>query len=101
MRKNPAVCFQVEELKNMANWKSVILRGSFEELKPGDERNQAIQALLRRSLPIISSVTTHLGKEWPFSPVDIKEIKGIVFRIRIEEKSGRYEVEQESPPISG
>ena len=74
MRKNPAVCFQVEELKNMANWKSVILRGSFEELKPGDERNQAIQALLRRSLPIISSVTTHLGKEWPFSPIDIKEI---------------------------
>ena len=24
MRKNPAVCFEVEEMKDMANWKSVI-----------------------------------------------------------------------------
>lgn len=101
MRKNPKVCFQVEEIKNMANWKSVIVLGKFEELEGGRERKVAIQTLLDRALPIISSITTHLGKEWPFSPDDIKEIKGIVFRIKIEKKSGRFEQETASPPLTG
>ena len=101
MRKNPKVCFQVEELKNMANWKSVIAWGRFDELGIGMERNVAIHTLLSRSLPILSSVTTHLGKEWPFSADDIKEIKGIVFRIKVENKSGRFEEGQKSPAIPG
>ena len=101
MRKNPKVCFQVEEMKNMANWKSVIARGKFEELETGRERKVAIHTLLNRALPILSSITTHLGKEWPFTPEDIKEINGIVFRIKIENKTGRFEQETESPPLTG
>ncbi|MGZ8537166.1 MAG: pyridoxamine 5'-phosphate oxidase family protein [Flavisolibacter sp.] len=101
MRKNPKVCFQIEEMKSMASWKSVIAWGQFEELENGAERKEAIQILLNRALPILSSITTHLGKEWPFTPNDIKDIKGIVFRIKIENKTGRFEQEIESPPISG
>ena len=101
MRKNPKVCFQVDEFENMANWRSVITWGKFEELQNGTEKDQAIQALLHRSLPIISSITTHLGKEWPFSSDDIKDIKGVVFRIKVVNSSGRFEKESESPPITG
>src|SRR5688572_26624824 len=96
MRKNPKVCFEVDELKNMGNWKSVITQGVFEELKNKEERNAAMYILLDRNLPLISSVTTHLGEQWPFQPKDISEIEGIVFRILITEKSGRFETNTKS-----
>ena len=101
MRKNPKVCFQVDELKHMASWKSVVAFGRFEELEKGKERDKAIRSLLNRSLPIISSATTHLGKEWPFTSDDIKDLEGIVFRISVDSKSGRFEEGPASPPIAG
>lgn len=101
MRKNPSVCFEVEEMKDMANWKSVIVQGTFEELKEKKDRNAAMQTLLNRYLPLISSVTTHLGEHWPFHPDDATEIKGIMFRIVVKQKSGRFESNQQSPHIPG
>jgi len=91
MRNNPRVCFQVDKMENMANWKSVMTWGEFEELKNGEERNKALQNLMDRSLPLITSETVHLSPEWPFPSKDTRAIKGIVFRIRVKEKTGRYE----------
>ena len=101
MRKNPKVCFQVDDMKDMANWKSVLVQGRFEELNDHKERNAAMQALLNRYLPVISSVTTHLGQLWPFRPENTEGIDGVVFRIAIKEKSGRFENSTQSPQIPG
>lgn len=101
MRKNPKVCFQVEDMKDMGNWKSVVTWGQYEELANGKEKEEAIQLLLKRPLPIISSMTTHLGKDWPFQNTDIKDIPGIVFRLRIDEKTGRFESSGASPAFPG
>jgi uncharacterized protein len=101
MKKNPKICFQVEDMKNMANWKSVIVQGEFEELKERRERNQAMRMLLNRYLPMMSSVTTHLGEHWPFQPDDTTDIDGIVFRIAIKEKTGRFESNGQSPSLPG
>ena len=101
MRKNPKICFQVDSMKDMANWKSVIIQGLFEELKEKSDRIHAMQTLLNRYLPIISSVTTHLGQHWPFQPDDIDEIDGVIFRIAMKEKSGRYESAEQSPVMQG
>lgn len=97
MRKNPRVCFETEEMTDMAHWRSVVVQGRFEEVKDKEERNRAMHALLNRYLPVISSVTTHLGKLWPFNPDDVSGINGIVFRIVVNEKSGRFESSDESP----
>jgi len=91
MRHNPKVCFQVDEMENMANWKSVIAWGEYEELTDTTKRNQAIEKLLDRILPHISSKTVQLSPHWPFAPTDLSNIKGIVFRIRIHERTGRFE----------
>jgi len=91
MRKNPNICFEVEEIKDMANWKTVILQGEFLEPEEQNERNKAMNSLLKRYLPIISSETTHLGKHWPFHSQHETEIDGIVFKIKINEKYGRFE----------
>jgi nitroimidazol reductase NimA-like FMN-containing flavoprotein (pyridoxamine 5'-phosphate oxidase superfamily) len=102
LRKNPKVCFQVDEMrKDMANWKSVITWGDFEELHDIKEKDKAFQMLLKRSLPVNSSTTTHLGSQWPFSADDINNIKGIFFRIRVDEKTGRLEKNAMSPSIPG
>ncbi len=94
MRANPRICFQVDEMTDMSSWKSVIAWGDFEELNDREEKNRALQILLERKLPILSSITTHLGETWPFTgggSTDLDKIPGIVFRIKIKEKTGRFE----------
>jgi nitroimidazol reductase NimA-like FMN-containing flavoprotein (pyridoxamine 5'-phosphate oxidase superfamily) len=91
MRKNPQVCFEVESFQDMANWTTVIAWGTFEEVKNEEERKHALQLLLQRHLPLISSQTVHLSPNWPFEPADINSIEGIVFRIQLKEKTGRFE----------
>ncbi len=101
LRKNPNICFEVDDITDMANWKSVIVWGRAEELPAGKERNEALQVLLKRSLPVSSSVTTHLGTQWPFSSTEVEKIDGIVFRVKVEEKTGRFEQNGSSPILPG
>ncbi len=99
MRKNPAICFQVDKMLDMANWQSVIAYGSFEELTDTGERKKALDVLLNRRLPVPSSETTRLGKIWPFQPEDLNTIEGVVFRVLLTEKTGRYEESGSAPKI--
>lgn len=91
MRKNPNVCFEVDHMTDMANWKSIISFGVFEELTDTAERNKGIKILSERILPLVSSETTHLFKNWPFPDNDTSNVSGVVFRIRLTEKTGRFE----------
>jgi nitroimidazol reductase NimA-like FMN-containing flavoprotein (pyridoxamine 5'-phosphate oxidase superfamily) len=105
MRNNPKVCFQVDEMKDMANWKSVITWGNFEEIDDEMERRKALHILSARRLPISSSITTHLGQAWPFTDEGanvLDGITGIFFRISLTEKTGEYESSSVSPqPMLG
>lgn len=92
MRKNSKVCFEVDNTKNLANWQSVICQGTFEELPNGHEKDEAVRKLEDRVLPILHSETMHLSPLWPFRSGDV--IQGIIFRIRLTEKTGRFENSQ-------
>ncbi|HEU4573805.1 MAG TPA: pyridoxamine 5'-phosphate oxidase family protein [Chitinophagaceae bacterium] len=91
MRKNPQVCFEVERVENMTNWQSVLIQGKFEELK-GDDAEIALQQLMNRVLPLMISETAH-----PVDPGSSnnrrqnRSFAAIIFRIRIKEKTGRFE----------
>jgi nitroimidazol reductase NimA-like FMN-containing flavoprotein (pyridoxamine 5'-phosphate oxidase superfamily) len=91
MRKNPQVCIQVEAIQNMANWQSVVIQGEYEELS-GEESRQAERLLLNRVLPFQVSETSV-----PSNSIDIHQLATatrtvpVTYRIRIREKSGRYE----------
>jgi nitroimidazol reductase NimA-like FMN-containing flavoprotein (pyridoxamine 5'-phosphate oxidase superfamily) len=91
MRKNPEVCFEVDTFQNMANWQSIIAWGQFEELTHDPERHIGLTKLHERILPLIPSATTKLSPDWPFTPKNIDAIKGIVYRVRLGKKTGRYE----------
>jgi len=99
MRKNPKVCFEVHAMENMANWQCVVTWGEFEEITDEPEREAAIKILLQRNLPAIRSEKTHLTKSWPLvGNKDLsKDVEGIVFRIKITKKTGRYENKEVIP----
>jgi uncharacterized protein len=92
MRQNPKICFEVDVMKDMSNWKTVIAWGDFEELTEAEERNHALKILVNRKLPTLSSITAKFSKDWPFFSDDYNEIEGIVFRIFLTEKTGRFEL---------
>jgi uncharacterized protein len=100
MRENPNVCFEVEEFENMGNWKTVIAWGIFKELTEPEERKQALQALLQRRLPIISSEMAQLSPNWPFEPKDVNVIEGVVYEIVLKEKTGRFETSNGAAVVS-
>jgi uncharacterized protein len=91
MRQNRHVCFEVENIPDMAHWQSVICWGDFEELPNRSERHHALEILHDRKLPSITSATTKISPSWPFRPDNIDNIKGVVFRIRLMKKTGKYE----------
>lgn len=100
MRKNPQVCFEVEAIQNMGNWQCVIAWGAFEELPVGEARKNALNELLSRIHPMVSSERTHLSADWPFTNKETESVKGIVFRIRLTKKTGRFEKSTQSVLIA-
>lgn len=91
MRENPTVCFQVDILMDMANWQSVLVIGSFEELT-GDEARKGRALLLNRIFPLQTSSTVHAHEhEITTQLEDSNRVKPLMYRILIKEKTGRFE----------
>ncbi len=100
MRYNPDVCFQVEEFTNISNWKSVICWGIFQEITDPTERNAALVKLLKRNLPL-SCKNEKVIAAWPFQSEELDDVGGVVFKITINRKTGRFENNQFSPLFQG
>lgn len=95
MRKNPNVCFQVDLVIDMNNWQSVIIYGQFEELKD-NKSEEAKQLLFSNVLPLMtkSAIHQYQHEKDPLTELpDNNRVKTIFFKIRINEKTGRYEKE--------
>lgn len=84
MRENPRVCFEVDSFDGMANWKSVIASGVFQELygKDADEHYAWLKDSLESRLEGPPGETVH--------PVDGAP-QGVVYKIVLEKCSGRFE----------
>jgi len=91
MRKNPKVCLQIDNMQNMSGWQSAILWGEFEELTEPAERNHALNQLMHRMTPMLSSELFRITPHWPFPEDEPGSIPGIVYRIKVTEKTGRFE----------
>lgn len=101
IRANKKICFQVDNTRDLSNWQSVICWGEVEELLSDEEKIAALQILNSRNFPASITQRMRINTEWPFNAAKIGEIKGIFFRIRIGERSGRYERSEETSPMAG
>jgi uncharacterized protein len=92
MRKNPKVCFQVDAIESMKNWRSVIIWGEYEELTKDHDQLSTMEILADRFAPFILSETVSPAHSFSKSPIIVeKGKKPVLYRIRITEKSGRFE----------
>jgi len=91
MRKNPNVCFEVDSIDTMTNWKCVVAWGKFEELDNEVERTKALKILNDRLMPYLLSETMR-RQGGAHSPTGTeKDREPVVYRISITETTGRYE----------
>lgn len=92
LRKNAHCCFEVDEIKTIANWQSVIAWGRFEELQ-GEEAARALDIISIRLLPLVPGETSHASRMGPTASGRTSTQLGnsIVYRIVLTEKTGRYE----------
>jgi uncharacterized protein len=74
MRTEPRVSFEVDSAEASDRWRSVIVEGLFEEILDPAERQRALQIMYRPPAEI---------------PTLAPEV--VVYRIRITQRSGRYE----------
>jgi len=93
MRKNPNVCFEVDEIKDHTNWRSVIVWGSYEELEDEREKQEAMKLFVNKTMRLKISETAILPErtEKRVHPRSPGFIKPIIYRIHVTEKTGRFE----------
>ncbi len=89
MRKNPNVCMQVDIVMDLNTWQSVIIHGQFEELK-GQEAIDAYETLCEKIIPLMTSNQDEKGQINQESKNDAYKIKNKIFKIRINEKTGKF-----------
>ena len=92
MRKNPQACFEVDKIKDVTNWESVIAWGKFEEITDMDEKQKVLQKLVDRVTPYImdDSVTREHGFVDEESDVGTT-VELIMYKIIVTKKTGRFE----------
>lgn len=92
MRKNPEVCFEVEDIHSIFRWKSVIVSGRFEEITDIEEKQQAMQGLIHRIMPLSYKPDDHPSHGIAEKDSDIgTQVELIIYRIKVEKKTGRFE----------
>jgi uncharacterized protein len=85
MRSHPTVCFEVDRVDGVSDWRSVIAMGRFSELE-AMEGELAMQLLQRRVAPLVPSATSA-----PDSRIHASGHPWSVCRIVLYERSGRFE----------
>ena len=92
MRENPQVCFEVDNIKDITNWQSVIAWGKFEEITDMTEKQNVLQKLTDRITHYImdDSVTREHGFVDEEGDVGVT-VELIVYKIVVHKKTGRFE----------
>ncbi len=91
LRRNPNVCFEVDEVTSIANWKSVIAHGTFQELAGADKRN-AEHLFVSKLRELINNPDHHLFIK-DLSAATSENDVIVVYRINLNNKTGRSQEE--------
>jgi len=93
MREKPNVCFLVDEMLNMRNWRSVIAWGSFQEITDELEKQKYMDLLWRKMLKLKVSETALPPHAFAKRPRERQPgyVKVVIWRIELNKKTGRFE----------
>ncbi|MFS4418143.1 pyridoxamine 5'-phosphate oxidase family protein [Maribacter sp. 2307ULW6-5] len=90
LRKNPRVCFLVDDIKTLTNWRSVTVHGVYEELK-GSTAKRELHRFRQGLKKLINAHTEQPVDVIPdFSmKLDVKDAHPVVYRIYVHEIMGK------------
>jgi len=89
LRKNPRVCFEVEQIGSMSDWRTVVARGMFEEVtEDKDEKMMDFIARLNGLGPPGARTSDRHEEVHRREGID----RSVLFRIHLLEMSGRFEL---------
>jgi nitroimidazol reductase NimA-like FMN-containing flavoprotein (pyridoxamine 5'-phosphate oxidase superfamily) len=92
MRQNAEVCFQVDQIDSIFRWTSVIAWGHFEEITDIAEKQQAMQRLIHRIMPLNTIPEGHPSHGITENAYDIgTAVDLIIYKIILHKKTGRFE----------
>ena len=93
MRNNNRVCFQVEEINDPVNWKSVMVQGLYEEIDDERERYYAMKAFNENMFNLKISETAAFPENIDHENdlYALGHFKPVIYRILLNEVTGRYE----------
>ncbi|RFZ82672.1 pyridoxamine 5'-phosphate oxidase family protein [Mucilaginibacter terrenus] len=92
MRENPKVCFAVDDIRSVFNWQSVVAQGTFEEITDIEEKQQALQGIIHRIMPLVTKPEGHPSHGITEKESDVgTNVELVIYRIRLGETSGRFE----------
>ncbi|MCL6523897.1 MAG: pyridoxamine 5'-phosphate oxidase family protein [Thermoflavifilum sp.] len=96
LRNSQEVCFQVDEIADHQNWQSILVWGTYEEITQQKERYYALDRLIRKinMLNIHQSATQPIDLDIQAEQILVEAEKNIVYRIRIKEKTGRFQKQE-------
>ncbi len=90
--KNRYVCLQVEDVRDNRHWKSVIIDGEAVRLSPGEERDEALSAVVAVNPTLTPAVSIRWMDQW------VRENVEVLYRIDIVAMSGRRSVDGADSP---
>lgn len=91
LRQHPKLCFEVDQMIDLRNWKSVVLFGTFREIQE-TQINPSRQWLFDRIFPLSTPAEMHgYGHPVDSAMTDENRVKPILFAIDIHRMTGRYE----------
>ncbi|MCC8426412.1 pyridoxamine 5'-phosphate oxidase family protein [Mucilaginibacter sp. UR6-11] len=92
MRKNPRVCFQVDEIHSIFKWQSVVAWGRFEEITDIGGKERAMTTIIHRLMPFAEKPVDHPSHALAEHEADIgTRLDLIVYRIVLVTRTGRFE----------
>ncbi|HLT08218.1 MAG TPA: pyridoxamine 5'-phosphate oxidase family protein [Cyclobacteriaceae bacterium] len=92
MRKDPRVCFQVDEIHDSNNWWSIITWATYEELGDDPLKSKAIQLINDRFAAFSPSKSVHPHSSNPhMTGFAEKAAHPVFFRLKILKMTGRSE----------
>ncbi len=93
MSINPSVCLIVESMTAMNNWKSVICYAKFEKMNE-KESIEARALLFNRVMTLMTPESIHQFEHSKEGEIAYdNRIKDIMFRLKIEKMTGRFEMQ--------
>ena len=94
MRKNHNVCFQVDEIESIFRWQSVLAWGNFEEITDPEKKQQAMQGITHRIMPLVTTAAGHVSHGITADERAMgNTLDLIVYKITLHKKTGRFEDE--------